>query len=196
MVLSDADIIERIGDGSLVIEPYDESNVEPASVDIRLGNSFKEPVKTGRIVDTRASSGGCPHDDCDCGSPMATESQPYREFEADSIVLEPGDSILATTFEKIEIPADLCADAVGRSSLGRLFVSIHETAGFCDPGFSGEVTLEMTNENPNPVRLHAGDRVCQIVFKELSSPALNPYGHDGSQYQNQTGATESGMSFE
>lgn len=179
MVLSDADIIKRIGDGSLVIEPYDESNVEPASVDIRLGNSFKEPVKTGRIVDTRGEAG-----------------QPYREFEADSIVLEPGDSILATTFETIEIPADLCADAVGRSSLGRLFVSIHETAGFCDPGFSGEVTLEMTNENPNPVRLHAGDRVCQIVFKELSSPALNPYGHEGSQYQNQSGATESGMSFE
>lgn len=179
MVLSDVDIIERIGNGSLVIEPYDESNVEPASVDIRLGTSFKEPVKTGRIVDTRSGEG-----------------QPYREFEADSIVLEPGDSILATTHEKVKIPDDLCADAVGRSSLGRLFVSIHETAGFCDPGYCGEVTLEMTNENPNPVRLHAKDRVCQLVFKELSSPALRPYGHEGSQYQNQSGATESGMMFE
>lgn len=179
MVLSDNDIIQRIAKGSLVIEPYDESNVEPASVDIRLGNSFKEPVKTGRIVDSHSEEG-----------------QPYREFEADSIVLEPGDSYLATTFETVEIPDDLCADAVGRSSLGRLFVSIHETAGFCDPGFSGEVTLEMTNENPNPVRLHAGDRVCQLVFKELSSPALRPYGHDGSQYQSQSGATESGMKFD
>ena len=179
MVLSDADIIERIGNDSLVIEPYDESNVEPASVDIRLGDSFKEPVKTGRIIDTRSGEG-----------------QPYREFDADSIVLEPGDSILATTHETIQIPDDLCADAVGRSSLGRLFVSIHETAGFCDPGFGGEVTLEMTNENPNPVRLHAGDRVCQLVFKELSSPALRPYGHEGSQYQNQSGATESGMKFD
>ena len=179
MVLSDTDIIERIGNGSLVIEPYDESNVEPASVDIRLGSSFKEPVETGQIIDTREDDG-----------------QPYRSFEADSIVLGSGESILATTYERVEIPPDLAADAVGRSSLGRLFVSIHETAGFCDPGYQGEVTLEMTNENPNPVRLHSGDRICQLVFKELSSPALRPYGHEGSQYQNQSGATESGMNFE
>lgn len=179
MILSDVDIMERIGNGSLVVEPYEEDHVEPASLDVRLGNSFKEPVKTGRIVDTRSGEG-----------------QPYREFTADSIVLEPGDSILATTYEHIEIPNDLCADAVGRSSLGRLFVSIHETAGFCDPGFGGEVTLEMTNENPNPVRLHHTDRVCQLVFKELTSPALHPYGHEGSQYQNQSGATESGMKFD
>lgn len=179
MVLSDTDIIDRIDSGSLVIEPYEEDNVEPASVDIRLGQSFKEPVKTGRIIDSRSDNG-----------------QPYREFEADSIVLEPGDSYLATTMEQIRIPDDLCASAVGRSSLGRLFISIHETAGFCDPGFTGEVTLEMTNDNPNPVRLHAGDRVCQFVFKELSSPANEEYGHEDSQYQNQSGATESGMSFD
>ena len=179
MVLSDIDIIERIGDGSLVIDPYEEDNVEPASIDIRLGNSFKEPIKTGRIVDSQSDGG-----------------QPYREFQADSIVLEPGDSYLATTLETIEIPDDLCADAVGRSSLGRLFVSIHETAGFCDPGFVGEVTLEMTNENPNPVRLHSGDRVCQLVFKELSRPAIQLYGHEDSQYQDQSGATQSGMRFD
>jgi len=178
-VLSDVDIIERIGNGDLVIDPYNEENVEPASIDIRLGNSFKEPVKTGQIIDTASDEG-----------------QPYRSFEADSIVLESGESILATTYEHIEIPADLAADAVGRSSLGRLFVSIHETAGFCDPGYCGEVTLEMTNENPNPVRLHAEDRICQLVFKELTSPALNPYGHDKSQYQGQRGATESGMNFD
>lgn len=179
MVLSDKDIIDRIENGSLQIEPYDETNVEPASVDIRLGDSFKEPVETGQIIDTRSSEG-----------------QPYRSFEADSIVLGSGESILATTYESVQIPADLAADAVGRSSLGRLFVSIHETAGFCDPGYCGEVTLEMTNENPNPVRLHAQDRICQLVFKELSSPARRPYGHERSQYQGQSGATESGMNFE
>lgn len=178
MVLSDRDIMQRIDDGNLVIEPYDESNVEPASVDIRLGNSFKEPVETGQIIDTNS-----------------TNEQPYRSFEADSIVLGSGESILGTTHEHIEIPSDLAANAVGRSSLGRLFVSIHETAGFCDPGYKGEITLEMTNENPNPVRLHAKDRICQLVFTELSSPSLNPYGHEGSQYQNQSGATESGMNF-
>lgn len=179
MILSDQDIMERLDTGSLRIDPLEIDHIEPASVDIRLGNSFKEPVKTGRIVDTRSGEG-----------------QPYREFTADSIVLEPGDSILASTYEEIGIPNDLCADAVGRSSLGRLFVSIHETAGFCDPGFGGDVTLEMTNENPNPVRIHHKDRVCQLVFKELTSPAKRPYGHEGSQYQNQSGATESGMRFD
>jgi dCTP deaminase len=179
MVLSDRDIIERVESGSLEIEPFERANVEPASVDFRLGRSFKKPIKTGKIIDTRSGEG-----------------QPYRKFTADSIVLEPGDSYLATTLETISLPDDLCADVVGRSSLGRLFVSAHETAGFCDPGFEGQVTLEMTNENPNPVRLHANDRVCQFVFSELSSRAIKSYGHDGSQYQKQSGATEPGMEFE
>jgi len=178
-VLSDQDIIERVESGEIIIEPYKESNVEPASVDIRLGTSFMEPIETERIIDTRED-----------------DSQPYREFSADDIVIEPGDSILATTHENVEIPDDLCVSADGRSSLGRLFVSVHQTAGFCDPGFSGEITLELTNENPNAIRLYAGDRVCQLIFKELTSPAKNPYGHEGSQYQNQSGATESGMKFD
>lgn len=179
MILSDGDIFERIGRGSLTIEPYVESNVEPASVDLRLGSSFKKPVSTGQIIDTRGEA-----------------RQEYREFEADSIVLESGESILAETIERVELPADLCADVVGRSSLGRLFVSVHETAGFGDPGFRGTITLEMTNSNPDPVRLHRGDRVCQLILKETRTPALNPYGGDGSQYQGQSGATESGMRFE
>jgi dCTP deaminase len=179
MVLSDRDIRKRVQSGSLVVEPFIESNVEPASLDICLGTSFKEPVETGQIIDTRSDDG-----------------QPYRSFEADSIVLGSGESILATTDERVEIPKDLAADAVGRSSLGRLFVSVHETAGFCDPGYHGEITLEMTNENPNPIRLHAGDRICQLVFRELTSPAERPYGHEKSQYQDQIGATKSGMNFD
>lgn len=179
MILSDGDIFERVGSGSLTIEPYVESNVEPASVDLRLGSSFKKPVSTGQIIDTRGET-----------------RQEYREFEADSIVLEPDESILAETIERVELPDDLCADVVGRSSLGRLFISIHETAGFGDPGFRGTITLEMINSNPDPVRLHRGDRVCQIIFKETKAPAINPYGGDGSQYQDQTGATESGMRFD
>lgn len=178
MILSDVDIMERVGSGSLEIEPYDESNVEPASVDLRLSDSFKKPVATGQIIDTRGDT-----------------TQEYREFNADAIVIEPEESILAETMERVHIPDDICADVVGRSSLGRLFVSVHETAGFGDPGFNGTITLEMTNDNPNPVRLHKGDRVCQIIFKTLTSEALRPYGHEGSQYQNQSGATESGMRF-
>lgn len=179
MILSDEDIVERVGNDSLIIEPYIEENVEPASVDLRLGSSFKKPVATGQIIDTRGNN-----------------EEEYREFNADSIILEPGESILSETIERIELPDDLSADVVGRSSLGRLFVSIHETAGFGDPGFTGTITLEMTNSNPNPVRLHKGDRVCQIIFKEMKNPALEPYGHERSQYQNQSGATESGMQFE
>lgn len=179
MILADSDIVQRLSSGQLLIEPYDESNVEPASVDLRLGNSFKKPVATGQIIDTRGNT-----------------EQEYREFEADSIVLEHGEAILAETQERIELPDDLAADIVGRSSLGRLFVSVHETAGFGDPGFEGTVTLEMTNGNPDPIRLHHMDRICQIIFKETKTPAERPYGHSGSQYQNQSGATESGMRFE
>jgi len=179
MILSDGDIIERIGKDSLVIEPYEESNVEPASVDLRLSNSFKVPIETGRVIDTRGDV-----------------EQEYQDIRQDYITLTPGQSILAETLERVELPDDLAADVVGRSSLGRLFVSVHETAGFGDPGFEGTITLEMTNSNPDPIRLHCGDRVCQIIFKELKNPALDSYGHDGSQYQNQSGATESGMRFE
>lgn len=179
MILSDGDIMERVEDDNLSIDPYVKQNVEPASVDLRLSDSFKKPVATGQIIDTRGNT-----------------LQEYREFHADSIVLEPEESILAETMERIELPDDLCADVVGRSSLGRLFVSVHETAGFGDPGFDGTITLEMTNSNPDPIRLHRGDRICQIIFKRLKNPARRPYGHEGSQYQGQDGATESGMQFE
>lgn len=179
MILSDTDITNRIENGELYIDPYTSDNVEPASVDLRLSHSFKKPVATGQIIDTRGNT-----------------EQEYREFNADSVILEPEESILAETMERIILPADLCADVVGRSSLGRLFVSVHETAGFGDPGFSGTITLEMTNDNPNPIRLHEGDRICQIIFKEMTSAVAKPYGHEGSQYQNQSGATQSGMSFD
>lgn len=94
------------------------------------------------------------------------------------------------------MPDDLTAKVLGRSSLGRLGVSVHQTAGFIDPGFVGEITLELSNIGPIPVELTDGLRVCQIVFSALNKPAKNPYGGAGSQYQNQVGATESGMNFE
>lgn len=178
MILSDGDIIGRIVNGSLDIDPYIEDNVEPASVDLRINDSFKKPIATGQIIDTQRE-----------------HSQEYKEFEANSVVLDSGECILAETVESVSIPDDVCADVVGRSSLGRLFVSVHETAGFGDPGFQGTITLEITNSNPNPVRLHHGDRICQIIFKEMKSSSLEPYGHDRSQYQNQSGATKSGMQF-
>lgn len=180
MVLADCDIIERVENGSLTIDPYVEENVEPASVDLRLSSSFKRPIATGSVVDTRDK----------------TSNAAYESFEADSVILQPNESVLAETVEWVELPNDLAADVVGRSSLGRLFVSVHETAGFGDPGFAGTITLEMTNSNPDPIRLHCGDRVCQIKFVQTSSPVNSPYGGKDSQYQHQSGATESGMQFE
>lgn len=182
MVLSDVDIMERVGQDELIIEPYDESNVEPASVDLRMGEDLK-------IVNTYYSPGT----PVDLASPNGDE---YKYEDVDPMLVYPGELYLATTKEHIELPDDLAANVLGRSSLGRLGVSVHQTAGFIDPGFEGEITLEITNHGPQVVRLEPGLRICQIVFTELSSPALRPYGHEGSQYQNQSGATESGMKFE
>lgn len=173
-------IKQCVDDGRIGIEPYDESNVEPASVDLRLGNSFIETIDTGQVIDTRDP-----------------ETHNTREFEAGEITLEPGEQILAATKEYVSIPNFLEAEVTGRSSLGRLFVEVHKTAGFCDPGFEGQITLEIQNHNPNPVTLYEGQRVCQIIFRYIMGGEVeNPYGHDESQYQGQTGATDSGMQFD
>lgn len=184
MVLSDVDIIQEIGDGDLTIEPYNESNVEPASVDLRLGKDFKRP---------RRKLSKSLHKPITLDS---DENQLRYEDISESIELDCGDFVLATTLETVSIPDYLVAHVLGRSSLGRLGISVHQTAGYIDPGFSGQITLELSNHGPAPIKLSAEDRICQIVFEELSSPALNPYGHDGSQYQNQRGPTESGMRFD
>jgi dCTP deaminase len=171
-------IKQAIEAGQIEIDPYEPANVEPASVDLRLGRSFSTPT-TGDVIDTRD-----PPDEY------------HREFEADEITLAPGEQILGTTLERVALPNHVEAEVTGRSSLGRLFIEVHKTAGFCDPGFNGQITLEIQNHNPRPVTLYEGQRVCQIIFRELMAEADEPYGHDGSQYQGQTGATPSGMQFE
>lgn len=185
MVLSDIDIIERIGQGSLTIEPYKEDNVEPASVDLRLGEDHK-------LVRAEHISGDSGIVDAASAS---DDGLIYEELES-PLTVSPGTFILTTTLERVEIPDDMVAHVLGRSSLGRLGISVHQTAGYIDPGFKGQITLELSNHGPAPVSLSPGQRICQIVFEELSSPALEPYGHEKSQYQNQSGATESGMQFE
>lgn len=169
---------ERIERGEIGIEPYDPSNVEPASIDLRLSNSFAKMRGEG-VIDTR--------------DPSSVE---YNEFEIDYITLDSGETVLGSTIERVEIPDDLSADVVGRSSLGRIFVEVHKTAGFGDPGFEGQITLEIGNDSSRPVKLYAGQRICQIIFKQLDEAAERPYGHEGSQYQGQTGATPSRHTFE
>lgn len=177
--LPDHMIIAAVEDGSIGIDPFDKSNVEPASVDLRLGDSFIEVWETTGAIDTRDP-----------------QTNMTRSFTAESITLDPGEQILAATKEYVSLPDHIEAEVTGRSSLGRLFVEVHKTAGFCDPGFEGQITLEIQNHNPNPVTLYEGQRVCQIIFRMLESSAEEPYGHEGSQYQGQTGATDSGMTFE
>jgi dCTP deaminase len=182
MILSDVDIARAITDGNLSIEPYEPSNVEPASVDLRMGDELLAVEIGNRDGPVRLD--GDENEDN------------YRYRPVSDMVIRPGELYLATTKERIELSDGLCANVLGRSSLGRLGVSVHQTAGYIDPGFNGEITLEITNHGPQPVQLTPGLRICQIVFAKLSSEANVSYGHKSSQYQNQSGATASRMGFE
>lgn len=179
MILGDEKIKEYVELGDIIISPYVEEHVEPASVDLRLGHEFTKVYPTDRVIDT--------HD---------PDSFDTRTFEVDELELAPGETILGTTLESIRVPDYLIANVVGRSSLGRLDVVIHKTAGFIDPGFKGRITLEIENEGQHPVKIYPGDRVCQIWFAKNTGVAV-PYGYErDSQYQFQTGAEPSGMQFE
>ena len=178
MILSDTDIERRL-DGDLVVEPLDdpEIQIQPASVDLRLGNEFLE-FQHANI------SAIHPDDE--------TETEEYTTETTvpagDDYILHPGDFVLGTTIERVEIPPDLIAHVEGRSSLGRLAVVVHATAGLCDPGYKGQITLELSNLGRAPVALSPGMRISQLTFTELKSEADRPYGSGrGSKYQGQTG---------
>lgn len=183
MILSDRSIEAELEDGKLEITPFDTDDIEPASVDLRLGEDavIVNKYYSQRPVDTRGE-----------------DHLLYEDIDSSSghLTIHPNQLYLATTKETVSIPRELAATVLGRSSLGRLGVSVHQTAGFIDPGFEGEITLEMFNHGPAPVDLHVGDRICQMVLFRLDYPARDPYGHKGSQYQGQTGATPSGMQFD
>ena len=179
MILSDTDILARLREGDLVIDPLDDvdQQVQPASVDLRLGSEFLEFQRTNI---------SCIHP-TDEGEVGEYISETVVE-EGNEFILHPGDFVLGTTKERVEMPPDLVANVEGRSSLGRLAVVVHATAGFVDPGYRGQVTLELSNLGTAPVALTPGMRVSQLVFTELSSPAERPYGSErGSKYQDQRG---------
>jgi dCTP deaminase len=179
MILSDADILRRLEEGDLAVEPLDdpELQIQPASVDLRLGREFLEFQRTN----------------IPCIHPNS--EQEVSEYVSETLVeeggefiLHPGDFVLGTTMERVEIPADLIAHVEGRSSLGRLAVVVHATAGLCDPGYCGQITLELSNLGTAPVALEPGMRVSQLTFTELKNPAERPYGEErGSKYQDQSG---------
>lgn len=182
MVLSDTEILKRIENGSLDISPLDTSNIEPASVDLRLGRDHKLVTSLGDSNPVDVSS--------------ASNTPQYEELQPSPLIVPPGEFILTTTMERVTIPRNLVATVVGRSSLGRLGISVHQTAGFVDPSFCGQITLELSNHGPSAVKLEPGHRICQIVFEEVTGDVDEEYGHSGSNYQNQSGATPSSLDFE
>lgn len=154
---------------SLVINPVTKEQIQPASVDIRLGNTFS-------VVDDTPSN------------IITLESQiNYKTITTDTYLIMPGEFVLATTMEYFELPDNLTAFVEGRSSLGRMGLFI-QNAGWVDPGFKGEITLELYNANRCAIELKAGRRVGQLVFAEMDAPAINPYN---GKYQGQMGATGS-----
>lgn len=169
MILSDKKIMQMLKEGTLEISPLTEAQIQPASVDVRLGDTFSvvEDSSTGIIT-------------------LESEIQ-YKTIKTDTYILLPGQFVLATTMEYFSLPDNLTAFVEGRSSLGRMGLFI-QNAGWVDPGFQGEITLELFNANRCAIELKAGRRVGQLVFAEMDQAALNPYN---GKYQGQRGATGS-----
>jgi dCTP deaminase len=179
-VLSDATIRELIESGRIVIDPFDPAMIQPASIDIRLGKSFRV-FHNHRIQSI------------DLAEPPRDLTE-HVEIEDDGeFVIHPGEFVLGRTHELVEIPDDVVCRIEGRSSIGRLGLVVHATAGFVDPGFRGTLTLEITNFNSVPIVLRPGLSICQLSFMTLDRAAERPYGHPdlGSHYHGQIDATES-----
>lgn len=180
-ILSNQEIWEELHEGDLEVEPIQATQIQPASIDLRLSDEFKRYRN--------------PPDDptsCVVDAKDGVWENLSTDIEANNIIVEPGDFVLASTMERVCLPPELYAEVKGRSSFGRLGVEVHKTAGVIDPGWDGEITLEITNDMPYPVRLHAGQRVCQITIHRLAEPADPPYGEKyDSKYQGQSGPTAS-----
>jgi dCTP deaminase len=180
VLLSDRDIRTEVDKGRVVLDPYDSEMVQPSSVDVRLDRYF-------RVFENHRY----PHIDPAENQPDLTRLvEPPGE---EPFVLHPGEFVLASTYEIVTLGDDISARLEGKSSLGRLGLLTHSTAGFIDAGFSGHVTLELSNVATLPIKLWPGMKIGQLCFFALSSPAEEPYGsgRTGSRYQGQRGPTPS-----
>jgi dCTP deaminase len=179
-VLSDGTIIRLVGEGRIRVDPWDPGLVQPASVDLRLGATF-------RVFHNHRTSA------IDLRHPPSNLTEQIDVAPEEAFVIHPGEFCLGRTLEHIELPDDIVARIEGKSSLGRLGLIVHATAGFCDPGWKGTLTLELNNLTRVPIKLYPGLPIAQLSFMALDAPALRPYGHAelGSHYQGQVEATES-----
>jgi dCTP deaminase len=178
--LSDGDLRKELAAGRLGLEPLDEAMIQPSSIDVRLDRFFRVFNNTRYThIDPRQQQ-----DDLTT-LVEAADDEPF--------VLHPGEFVLGSTFESVNLPDDLAGRLEGKSSLGRLGLLTHSTAGFIDPGFTGHITLELSNVANLPITLWPGMKIGQLCLFRLTSPAENPYGSKlaGSRYQGQRGPTPS-----
>ena len=176
MVLSDRSIREQIKSGRIVIDPFKEDLIQPSSVDLRVDSKYRV-FNNSRYpyIDVKA--------------PMEELTELVTTEEDEPFILHPGEFVLGQTLERVTVPDDLVARLEGKSSLGRLGLLIHSTAGFVDAGWDGQLTLELSNVASLPITLYPGMKIGQISFIRMTTPADNPYGSSavGSKYQGQIG---------
>ncbi len=180
MILSDVDIKKELAAGRIVIEPFDEADVQPSSVDLHVDAQFRVFANSRYpYIDVRA--------------PMPDLTELVEVTGDDPFILHPGEFVLGSTLERVALPDDLVARLEGKSSLGRLGLLIHSTAGYVDPGWDGFLTLELSNVANLPITIYPEMKIGQISFFRLTTPAEVPYGSKatGSKYQGQRGPTAS-----
>jgi dCTP deaminase len=180
MVLSDRTIRRQLSEGRIEVEPYDESLLQPSSLDVRVDRFFRV-FRNSRypFIDVKKE--------------MEDLTELVEIGAAEPFILHPGEFVLGSTLERVKLPDDLVARLEGKSSLGRLGLLIHSTAGFIDPGWDGHVTLELSNVANLPITIYYAMKIGQLSFVQLTEPAETPYGANGlgSKYQGQAGPTPS-----
>ncbi|HLF59648.1 MAG TPA: dCTP deaminase [Acidimicrobiia bacterium] len=180
MIFSDRSIREAIDSGLIQIDPYEPSFVQPSSIDLRVGNGFRV------FVNHRYSQ-------IDPRAPQSDLTQLVEVEAEEPFMLHPGEFVLGSTLERVKLGDDVVARLEGKSSLGRLGLLIHSTAGFIDPGFEGHITLELSNVATLPIAIYPEMKIGQISFYRMTTAADFPYGSPelGSKYQGQSGPTAS-----
>ena len=180
MLLSDRDLRKELDEGRLELDPLDAAMIQPSSIDVRLDRFF-------RVFDNSK------YTHIDPSQQQDELTSPVEVRDDDPFVLHPGEFVLGSTYESVRLPEDLAGRLEGKSSLGRLGLLTHSTAGFIDPGFTGHITLELSNVANLPITLWPGMKIGQLCLFRLSSPAEHPYGSQaaGSRYQGQRGPTPS-----
>ena len=180
MVLSDRTITRLIAEGRIKIDPFDAGLIQPSSVDVRVDRHFRV-FRNSRYpyIDVKQEQEGL--------------TEPVEIDDGEPFILHPGEFVLGSTLERVTLPDDLVARLEGKSSLGRLGLLIHSTAGFIDPGWDGHVTLELSNVASLPITIYYAMKIGQISFMQMTEPAESPYGTSslGSKYQGQRGPTPS-----